>query len=101
LATFWQFAKHLTIATGLTGVIGLTLMVLIERVMLRASPHTEIEQLFGNLYVMSAGLAAVGVMIIDRSALNRARQRSSSAQLRDLEGQPALVTFVTNAATFA
>ena len=61
---FWQFAKQVTAATAVTGVIGLALMLLIERVILRESVHSEVEQLFGNAYVMAAGLAAVGVMII-------------------------------------
>ena len=61
---FWQFAKLLAMATALTGVVGLVLMLLIERVVLRASPRAEIELLFGNLYVISAGLAAAGTMIV-------------------------------------
>jgi undecaprenyl-diphosphatase len=62
--TFWQFAKLVTVATAVTGVIGLALMLLIERVILRGSVHAEIEQLFGNAYLIAAGLAAVGIMII-------------------------------------
>ena len=64
MAQFWRFAKLLTVATSLTGVIGLALMVFIEHVVLRGSAHAEIEDLFGNAYVISAGLATVGVMII-------------------------------------
>jgi undecaprenyl-diphosphatase len=62
--TFWQFAKLVSVATALTGAIGLALMLLIERVILRGSVHAEVEHLFGNAYVIAAGLAAVGVMII-------------------------------------
>ncbi len=62
--TFWQVTKLVTVATALTGVIGLALMLIIERVVLRGSAHAEVEQLFGNIYVIAAGLAAVGVMII-------------------------------------
>lgn len=62
--TFWQFAKRVSVATALTGVIGLALMLFIERVMLRGSGHAEVEHLFGNAYVIAAGLATVGVMII-------------------------------------
>jgi undecaprenyl-diphosphatase len=61
---FWRFAKLVTVATALTGVIGLALMLFIERVILRGSAHAEIEHLFGNAYVIAAGLATVGVMII-------------------------------------
>jgi undecaprenyl-diphosphatase len=61
---FWQFAKAATVATALTGLVGLALMLFIERVVLRGSAHAEIEHLFGNAYVIAAGLATVGVMII-------------------------------------
>jgi undecaprenyl-diphosphatase len=73
---FWRFAKPLVIATGFTGAVGITLTLLIERVFLRASPDAEIEQLFGNLYVMSAGLAVVGAMII----VSARRQRNSDRE---------------------
>jgi len=62
--TFWQFAMLVALATGLTGVIGLALMVLIEQVALRGSAHAEIEYLFGNLNLIAVGLAAVGIMIV-------------------------------------
>ena len=58
------FTKALAVATGLTGIVGLALMLFIEHVVLRGSAHAEIEQLFGNAYVIAAGLATVGVMII-------------------------------------
>jgi undecaprenyl-diphosphatase len=61
---FWQFAARVTVATGLTGVIGLALMLFIERVILRGSARAELEYLFGNAYVIAAGLATVGVMIL-------------------------------------
>ncbi len=64
MTAFWQFAKFVAVATVLTGVIGLALMLFIERVVLRGSAHAEIEQLFGNAYVMAVGLASVGIMII-------------------------------------
>lgn len=62
--TFWRVAKLVTVATTLTGVIGLAMLVLIERVILRGSVHAEVEQLFGNAYLTAGGLATVGVMII-------------------------------------
>ena len=61
---FRQVAKLVIVATALTGVIGLALMLFIERVILRGSEHAEVEQLFGNSYVIAAGLGTVGVMII-------------------------------------
>lgn len=61
---FRDNAKLVVIATALTGVVGFALLLFIERVLLRSSPHAEIEQLFGNTYIMAAGLATAGVMII-------------------------------------
>ena len=59
-AAFRDNAKLIVIATALTGVVGIALLLFIERVVLRGSPHAEIEQLFGNPYIMAAGLAAAG-----------------------------------------
>ncbi len=61
---FWQFAKLVSVATVCTGVIGFTMMTLIEKVIFHGSAHAEIEHLFGNAYVIATGLALVGVMII-------------------------------------
>lgn len=62
-ARFASFAKLAALATGLTGAIGLTLMFFIERGFMRGEAHADIEQLFGNLYIIAAGLAATGAMI--------------------------------------
>lgn len=61
---FIEIVKQVVIATALTGVIGLALMVLIEKVVLRGSAHAEIEHLFGNMYIISAGLAMAGILIL-------------------------------------
>ena len=61
---FWEAVKHIAIATLLTGVVGIALKTLIERSMSRNIPHAEIELLFGNLLMISAALAAVGLLII-------------------------------------
>jgi undecaprenyl-diphosphatase len=63
-AAFWRFAKAVALATVLTGAIGLALMVAIERIVLGGSAQAEVEQLFGNLYVIAAGLGAVGALIV-------------------------------------
>ena len=62
--SFRVLAKLITVATVFTGVIGIALMLFIERVVLRGSAHAEVEHLFGNPYVIATGLATVGVMII-------------------------------------
>ncbi|MGO9378905.1 MAG: undecaprenyl-diphosphate phosphatase [Dissulfurispiraceae bacterium] len=62
--TLWVSLKLILGATFLTGVVGLLLKSLIEKFMLGNVPHAEIELLFGNLDLISAALAAVGVLII-------------------------------------
>jgi len=57
-------AKEVILATAITGLVGLALLELIERVILAGSPHSEIEHLFGNTFIIAAGLVAVGLLII-------------------------------------
>lgn len=61
---FWSFARNVVLATACTGILGLGLMVLIERVILGGAPGAAVEQLFGNMTLIATGLATVGVMII-------------------------------------
>jgi undecaprenyl-diphosphatase len=61
---FWNSAKLITIATLLTGIVGLSLKYLIERFVLKNVPHAGIELLFGNLPMISAALASAGILII-------------------------------------
>jgi undecaprenyl-diphosphatase len=58
------FAILLLIATVCTGIIGLGLKVVIEKVFLHGAEHAEVEALFSNLPLISGSLAAVGVLII-------------------------------------
>ena len=64
IASFRPFAQEVVVATALTGVVGLALLVLIEKVVLAGSQHAEVEQIFGNPYIIATGLAASGSMII-------------------------------------
>jgi undecaprenyl-diphosphatase len=59
-----EMIKALVIATGATGVLGLVLKHLIEKIWLRGSGHEEVESLFSNLPLIAAALAAAGVLII-------------------------------------
>jgi undecaprenyl-diphosphatase len=60
----WLAVKHIAAATVVTGVVGLSLKHLIEKFFLADVPHAEIELLFGNMILISASLAAVGILII-------------------------------------
>ena len=61
---FWESVSRITIATVVTGVVGIALKILIEKTMFRNVPHAEIELLFGNLRMISIALAVVGLLII-------------------------------------
>lgn len=52
------------VATLATGFIGLVLKVIIEKVFMKGIAHAEIELLFGNLLIISGGLAAAGALIL-------------------------------------
>lgn len=61
---FRWFVLQIIVATFFTGVLGLALMEMIEKVVLRGQPHAAVENLFNNLPLMATALAAVGVLII-------------------------------------
>jgi undecaprenyl-diphosphatase len=61
---FFESAKWIMAATIATGIIGLLLKVLIEKTILKGAAHAEIEQLFGNLQIISAALAMAGALIL-------------------------------------
>src|SRR5437899_1073061 len=54
----------LAAATIATGVVGLALKKLLEKVFMRGEGKAEIEQLFSNLPLVAAALAAAGLLII-------------------------------------
>jgi len=74
---FMVSIKLIAAATLLTGIIGLVLKSLIERFILGNVAHAEIELLFGNLFLISASLATVGVLIIFASWKSRSARKTS------------------------
>jgi undecaprenyl-diphosphatase len=80
-AAFGNFAARAVVATLFTGVVGMALKVLIERVFLRGVEHAEVELLFGNLGLISLALAAVGVFII---VAGRGRKTEDGGRKTDL-----------------
>jgi len=68
-AAFVGHAKHLVVATALTGLVGLALLELIKRVVARGAEGFEIEHLFGNARLMAAALGAAGILILVSSRL--------------------------------
>jgi undecaprenyl-diphosphatase len=60
----WSFIKQILLATIVTGIVGLGLKVLIEKVFMQGAEHAEIEMLFGNLRLISIALASAGALIL-------------------------------------
>lgn len=61
---FLGSAKLVIAATVLTGIVGLFLKSLIEKFFMKGIPHAQIEDLFGNINLVSAALFAAGVLIL-------------------------------------
>lgn len=59
-----RFVMQIIIATVFTGIVGLGLKEIIEKIFMRNVPNAQIEDLFSNLPLIAAALAAVGVLII-------------------------------------
>lgn len=79
----WNSARLIVVATAITGGIGITLKSLIERVMFRSVPHAEIELLFGNLSLIAAALAAVGILIIYAGIMGNRSKAAHALRLRE------------------
>ncbi len=61
---FLESAKFIVVATIFTGVVGLLLKFVIEKLFMKDVPHAQIELLFGNLVLISISLASVGILIM-------------------------------------
>jgi len=60
----WKTLQYIVVASLMTGIVGGALKFLIEKVFLKGVKHAEIELIFGDLSLVSAALAVVGVLII-------------------------------------
>lgn len=72
---FKRFAAGVVLATALTGVIGVAIMEIIERTLLRGIPHAQIEDIFGRLQLIAPALAVVGVLILIAGLANKKENR--------------------------
>jgi undecaprenyl-diphosphatase len=61
---FISFAKLVAVATAFTGIVGLLLKSLIEKLVFRNVAHAEVELLFGNMTLIAVSLFIVGLFII-------------------------------------
>ncbi len=58
-AQFQWFAIQIIMATVCTGIVGLGLKEVIEKVLMHGQPHAEVEDLFNNLPLIAGALLAV------------------------------------------
>jgi undecaprenyl-diphosphatase len=61
---FRNVASNVVIATVITGIVGLALQWLIEKVFLKGNAKAEVETLFSQLPLIGAALLAAGLLII-------------------------------------
>jgi undecaprenyl-diphosphatase len=61
---FFKFLKNACMATVFTAIVGITLMLFIEKILLRHVAHAEVEMIFGNTTFISIALAASGLLIL-------------------------------------
>jgi undecaprenyl-diphosphatase len=59
-----DFIKQILIASVFTGIVGLILKEVIEKIFMCRVPNAQVEDLFSNLPLIAIALAAVGIMII-------------------------------------
>ena len=63
-SAFWNFAKIVIAGTVITGAVGFSLKLIIEKVFLQNTPHAEIELIFGNMTLIAISLFCVGLLIV-------------------------------------
>ena len=64
LDRFRSALPSLALATGITGILGIGLKVVIEKVILGGGAKAEVEQLFSNLPLVGGALAVAGLLIL-------------------------------------
>ena len=76
-ASVGNYVLLLVLATVITGVIGEALIKVIEKVWMRGTPHSEVEQLFSHLELIAPALALVGILILAAGILAPSSSASS------------------------
>ena len=78
---FRSVAINVVIATVITGIVGLALQWLIEKVFLKGNAKAEVETLFSQLPLIGAALLAAGLLII-YSGMREERKKARSRYQR-------------------
>jgi undecaprenyl-diphosphatase len=73
------FVRMLVAATAATGILGLGLQWVIEKLVLGGGSHAAVEDIFGNTALIGISLAAVGALIIVSGRLGSRREEQPEA----------------------
>ena len=68
-----RIAVLIAVATAITGLLGETLIKLIEKYGFHNAPHAEVEQLFSHLELIAPALALAGILILVAGLYERRR----------------------------
>ncbi len=97
-ATYFQSAKAfktiaicVVVATAFTAVIGEIIIKVLEKTVLSAVPHAEIEDLFSHLEFIAPALAVAGLIILVAGILENRRPAANLTESNDLNLQRASV----------
>jgi undecaprenyl-diphosphatase len=88
-AAFKKFAGLLILATVLTGVVGETIIKIIEKTAFRGLPHAEIEELFSHLELIAPALAVAGVLILIAGIVEKRKPKTNLTETSDLNTRQA------------
>jgi undecaprenyl-diphosphatase len=86
---FKRFAGLLFLATVLTGVVGETIIKIIEKTAFRGLPHAEIEELFSHLELIAPALAVAGVLILIAGIVEKRKPETNLTETSDLNTRQA------------
>jgi undecaprenyl-diphosphatase len=86
---FKRFAGLLILATVLTGVVGETIIKIIEKTAFRGLPHAEIEELFSHLELIAPALAVAGVLILIAGIVEKRKPETNLTETSDLNTRQA------------
>lgn len=79
----WVTVKLIMVSTVMTGIVGIALKHIIEKFFLGNIPHAEIELIFGNMMLISAALAAVGLLIIFAGWKSRHHGENATSRIKE------------------
>ncbi len=90
-ATFQSMAGKIILATVLTGVIGETIIKVIEKTALRSERGAQIEDLFSHLEIIAPALAAAGVLILIAGLAARVKPAGATSAASGLNVRQSLL----------